>query len=129
MRSQWFHANFWQSLKHRLNEVPGAKNSAGIAESVKRTFKLLLPCPMSTTPSQSNEVIANAPSFGNPELFWVDLDVEEEEDPEKIQWEADKCIMAVKIHNEKRWLEWEDQKWNEEKEWKQKEKRPMPKLF
>ena len=98
MRSQWFHANFWQSLKHRLNEVPGAKNSAGIAESVKRTFKLLLPCPMSTTPSQSNEAVtANAPSLRNVDLFQVDSDAEEEEDLEKIQGEANAKVVAAKI--------------------------------
>src|SRR5882724_2441682 len=85
---------------------------------------------MYTMPSLSNEVIiANAPSFGILELFWVDLDVEKEEDLEKIQWEADERIVAVKIHNEKRWLEWEDQnkkdeveqKWKEEEEQKKRE--------
>ena len=71
-------------------------------------------------PSQLDEV-ANVPFFGNPELFWEDLDVEE--DPEKIQQEVDECIMVVKAHNEKRWLEWEDWKWKEEQEqrWKEEE--------
>jgi len=46
---------------------------------------------MATTPSQSNEAITanDAPSFGNPYLFQVDLDMEEEEDLERIQQEVD----------------------------------------
>jgi len=43
-----------------------------------------------------NNEVTNAPFFGNPELFWEDLDVEE--DLEKIQWEADKHIVALRIH-------------------------------
>ena len=40
-------------------------------------------------PSQSNEATAaNAPTFRNPELYWVDLDAEEVEDLEKIQHEV-----------------------------------------
>ena len=31
----------------------------------------------------------------------MDSDVEEEEGLEKIQWEADEQIVAMKIHNEK----------------------------
>ena len=56
-------------------------------------------------PSQSNEVTFT-PFIENPELFPEDL--EPEEDPEKIQWEADAHIAAVKVHNERRWLEQED---------------------
>ena len=44
-----------------------------------------------------------------------------EEDPENIQWEADGCISAVKIWNERRWLEWEYWRWKEEEEWWLKE--------
>ena len=73
-------------------------------------------------PSLSNKVIVtNALSCRNPELFQVDLDVEEEGDLEKIQWEADERIAAVKIHNKKRQLEREDWKQKEEEEWKWKE--------
>jgi len=64
----------------------------------------------------------------NPELFPEDSDLEE--DLEKIQQEVDVCIAAVRVHNERKWLEWEDQqqkeeeewrKWEEEEEWKKKE--------
>ena len=60
-----------------------------------------------------------------------------EEDPEKIQWQADECIAVVKIHNDKRWLEKEDQKQKEdeeeqrmkeeEEEWEQKEEEDQKK--
>jgi len=70
---------------------------------------------MSSMPSQSNEVI-HAPFIENPELFPEDLELEE--DPEQIQQEADVHIVAVRVHNEKRWLEWEDWQWKEEEELK-----------
>jgi len=54
---------------------------------------------MSSTPSQSNEVV-HAPFAKNPELFLDDFGLEE--DLEKIQQEADACIVAVKVHNERR---------------------------
>jgi len=89
----------------------------GIVESINQLLKLLLP-PMSTMPSHLNEV-TNTPFFENPELFQEDSDVEE--DPEKIQQEADEHIVSVKIHNERRQLEWEDQKQTEEEEQRMKE--------
>jgi len=39
-----------------------------------------------------------------------------EEDPEQIQWEAGACIAVVRVCNEKRQMEWEDQQWKEEEE-------------
>ena len=66
-------------------------------------------------PSQSNEVVC-APFIVNPELFPEDLEMEE--DPEKIQHKADACIVAVMVHNERRWLEQEDCQWKEEEEWR-----------
>jgi len=103
---------FWQSLNKRLNEVLGGKRSMEMAVHINQLLNSA--STMSTMPSQSNKV-TNAP-FKNPELFQEDLDVEE--DPEKIQQEADKHIVAVNICNEKRWLEWEDWKQKEEEEQK-----------
>ena len=87
---------------------------------------------MSSTPSQENDAAtANAPFFGNLELFWAGLDVEEEEeeDLERIQCEANEKIVAARICNEKICKEWEDwkqkeeeeQKLKEEEDWRQKE--------
>ena len=39
-----------------------------------------------------------------------------EEDLEKFQQEVDAHIAAVRVHNERRWLEWEDQQQKEEEE-------------
>ena len=68
---------------------------------------------MSTMPSQLNEATAaSIPFFRNMELFWADLDVEEEEeDLERIQYEANEKIAAVRTCSEKICQEWEDQKW------------------
>jgi len=70
---------------------------------------------MSSIPSQSNEVI-NSPFIENWELFLQDSELEV--DPEKIQQEADAHILAVRVHNEQRWLEWEVRQWKEEEEWR-----------
>ena len=66
---------------------------------------LILLLSMSSSPSQSNEVI-HAPFIGNPELFPEDLGMEE--DPEEIQQVEDAHIVAVLVHNERRQLEHED---------------------
>ena len=64
------------------------KRSVGIAESVKTASNLLLLRTMSTTPSQWNEAITvNVPFFGNLDLFWVDLYVEEQEE----DWKKDEA--------------------------------------
>src|SRR5882724_10063700 len=68
---------------------------------------------MSSMPSQSNEVI-HAPFFKNPELFPEDSELEE--DPEQIQQEVDACIAAVRVCNERRWMELEDHQQKEEEE-------------
>ena len=73
---------------------------------------------MSSMPSQSNEV-AVTPIIENPELCPEESELEE--DPEKIQWEADVHIAVVRVHNERRWLEQEDQQWKEEEEQKKQE--------
>ena len=121
MRNQWFHAKFQQSLNKRLNEALGDKSSVGIAQHIKIMIEYFCFHPLCPPILSNKVIITNAPSFGNPELFQVDSDEEEEEDLEKIEWEADEQIVAVKIHNEKRWLEWEDQKRKVEEEWKWKE--------
>src|SRR5882724_3534944 len=98
----------------------GIKGAWGLQRASIQLPNFCFHTTMSTTPSQSNEVITNAPSFRKLELFQADSDMEEEEDPEKIQQDAEECIMAVKIHNEKRRLEWEDWKWKEEEDWRMK---------
>jgi len=78
---------------------------------------------MSSKPSQSNEVI-HAPFVENLELFPDDSELEE--DLEQIQQEADVHIVEVRVCNEKRWLEREDQQWKEEEElrgWVEEEER------
>ena len=73
---------------------------------------------MSSMPSQSNEVTIT-PIVGNLELFPEDSELEE--DLEKIQWEVDVHIAAVRVHNERRQLEQEDWQWKEEEEWRKQE--------
>jgi len=75
------------------------KGVQGLQRASKQLLNFCFHTTMSTMPSQLKEVIANAPSFGNPELFWVDSDVEEEEDPEKIQQEVDEQVSAMRICN------------------------------
>ena len=67
---------------------------------------------MSSMPCQLNEATANAPHFGNLELFQADLDMEEV-NLEQIQHDVTVKIAAVRIHNEKICQDWEDQKLRE----------------
>ena len=64
----------------------GLKGAWGFQRASTQLLNFCFHATMSTTPSQSNEVItANVPSFESLELFRVDLDVEEEEELEKIR--------------------------------------------
>jgi|SRR5882724_2370911 len=102
----------WQGQNKRLIKALGNKKSRGDLLSAFINFLILLGS-MSSSPSQSNEVV-HAPLVENLELFPEDSGMEE--DPEEIRWEADACIEVVMVCNEKRWLEHEDCQWKEEED-------------